>query len=265
MGLWDAIGSIFTGGGGDGGIFGSGPDYGIPGSGGGIGGIGSGGRSGSLGNSLVSALVPLGVAAGAAALANLLQGKSGINTQAVDQANAARSAAYQKNFTKIPLARRGLAALPRGYVPGVQPEPPRFVVTPGTQQYQPVPPLMIPPAGTGSPAPGYASGGVPHFTMGIAPLLHISAAPGAAHEGVVRGPGTGMEDLIPARNGHQEIRLSDGEFVIPADVVSQLGDGSTEAGARKLYEMMSNIRRAKYGRDQQPKPMEKLGGGILPG
>jgi hypothetical protein len=72
---------------------------------------------------------------------------------------------------------------------------------------------------------------------------------------MLRGPGDGMSDNIPAeirgRKGRQPARLADGEFVIPADVVSHLGNGSSEAGSRKLYKMMDNIRKARTGRTKQ--------------
>jgi len=60
--------------------------------------------------------------------------------------------------------------------------------------------------------------------------------------------GDGMSDEIEATiEGTQEARLSDGEFVIPADVVSHLGNGSSDAGARRLYEMMDKVRMARTG------------------
>ena len=59
---------------------------------------------------------------------------------------------------------------------------------------------------------------------------------------LLRGPGDGVSDSIPAVIGNkQPARLADGEFVIPARIVSELGNGSTEAGARKLYAMMERI------------------------
>ena len=69
---------------------------------------------------------------------------------------------------------------------------------------------------------------------------------------LLKGPGDGMSDSIPANiGGKQPARLADGEFVVPADVVSHLGNGSTDAGAKKLYTMMDNIRRARTGRKKQ--------------
>lgn len=68
----------------------------------------------------------------------------------------------------------------------------------------------------------------------------------------LQGAGDGMSDSIKARiGGVQEARLADGEFVIPADVVSHLGNGSSKAGAKKLYSMMDKIRKARTGRTRQ--------------
>ena len=66
------------------------------------------------------------------------------------------------------------------------------------------------------------------------------------------GRSDGMADRIKARiGGVQEARLADGEFVIPADVVSHLGNGSSKAGAKKLYMMMDRIRKARTGSKKQ--------------
>ena len=63
---------------------------------------------------------------------------------------------------------------------------------------------------------------------------------------LLRGPGDGVSDSIPAVIGKkQPARLADGEFVVPARIVSELGNGSTEAGARKLYAMMDRIQAAR--------------------
>jgi hypothetical protein len=62
----------------------------------------------------------------------------------------------------------------------------------------------------------------------------------------------GMKDDIPASiEGSQPALLADGEFVVPADVVSGLGNGSTDAGARQLYAMMEKVRAARTGRSKQ--------------
>jgi len=65
---------------------------------------------------------------------------------------------------------------------------------------------------------------------------------------LLRGPGDGVSDSIPASiGGKRPARLADGEFVVPARIVSELGNGSTEAGARKLYAMMDRIQKARRG------------------
>lgn len=69
---------------------------------------------------------------------------------------------------------------------------------------------------------------------------------------LLKGPGDGMSDNIPARIGKkQPARLADGEFVVPADVVSGIGNGSTDAGARRLYAMMDKVRQARTGKKKQ--------------
>jgi len=73
-----------------------------------------------------------------------------------------------------------------------------------------------------------------------------------AEGGYLNGEGDGMSDGISALiDGEQEAALSDGEFVIPADVVSHIGNGSSEAGASKLYGMMDKIRQARTGSTEQ--------------
>ena len=65
---------------------------------------------------------------------------------------------------------------------------------------------------------------------------------------LLRGPGDGVSDSIPATIGNKRpARLADGEFVVPARIVSELGNGSTEAGARKLYAMMDRVQSARRG------------------
>lgn len=69
---------------------------------------------------------------------------------------------------------------------------------------------------------------------------------------MLKGPGDGMSDSIPASiGGKQPARLADGEFVVPADVVSHLGNGSTDAGAKRLYGMMDKVRKARTGKKKQ--------------
>jgi hypothetical protein len=94
---------------------------------------------------------------------------------------------------------------------------------------------------------GFARGGMPGEYQAGGKLLD--------------GPGDGMSDDIPAvirGKGVQRAALADGEFVIPADVVSHLGNGSTKAGAKKLYEMMARVRQARTGKAKQA-PAVKTG------
>ena len=66
-----------------------------------------------------------------------------------------------------------------------------------------------------------------------------------------------MADKVPANiEGKQEARLSDGEFVIPADVVSHLGNGNSDAGAKVLQDMMRRVRKARTGNDKQGKEID---------
>lgn len=71
---------------------------------------------------------------------------------------------------------------------------------------------------------------------------------------MLKGPGDGMSDNIPGViGGKRPARLADGEFVVPADVVSHLGNGSTDAGAKQLYAMMDRVRAARTGTKKQGK------------
>jgi hypothetical protein len=74
---------------------------------------------------------------------------------------------------------------------------------------------------------------------------------------MLKGPGDGMSDSIPASIGSkQPARLADGEFVVPADVVSHLGNGSTDAGAKQLYSMMNKVRHARTGNSKQGRQIQ---------
>ncbi len=91
---------------------------------------------------------------------------------------------------------------------------------------------------------GYAHGGIASLAEGGQSHLGDYSDGGR----LLRGPGDGVSDSIPASIGDKRpARLADGEFVVSADVVSGLGNGSTEAGARKLYAMMDRIRKARTG------------------
>jgi hypothetical protein len=90
---------------------------------------------------------------------------------------------------------------------------------------------------------GYAQGGLTAFAMG-----------GNPKGGYLNGAGDGMSDSIPATiEGKQPARLADGEFVVPADVVSHLGNGSSKAGSKRLYAMLDKVRHARTGNKKQGK------------
>jgi len=113
--------------------------------------------------------------------------------------------------------------------------------------------------------PTYAEGGITDIDLGstatlsATPVTMMARGGGIADLGgysdggrLLKGPGDGMSDSIPARIGRrQPARLADGEFVVPADVVSHLGNGSTDAGAKQLYDMMDKVRRARTGNKKQ--------------
>jgi hypothetical protein len=77
---------------------------------------------------------------------------------------------------------------------------------------------------------------------------------GYAEGGYLSGGGDGMSDSIPATiEGKQPARLADGEFVVPADVVSHIGNGSSKAGSKRLYAMLDKVRQARTGHTKQGK------------
>jgi hypothetical protein len=85
-----------------------------------------------------------------------------------------------------------------------------------------------------------------------------SLIPNAQTEGLIAGKGNGgMDDDLRGNIGGKEtIAVSQDEFIVPADVVSMLGDGSSDAGAKELYNMMDRVRTEKYGTKQQAKPID---------
>jgi hypothetical protein len=128
-----------------------------------------------------------------------------------------------------------------------------YVTPPVAKRPTPMGQLNLRPPGAKADAAGSsldpemaAQGGIMHSSLG-----------GYASGGnprLLKGPGDGMSDNIPATIANkQPARLADGEFVIPADVVSHLGNGSTEAGAKRLHEMMNKIRKARTGNSKQGK------------
>ena len=87
--------------------------------------------------------------------------------------------------------------------------------------------------------------------------------PGSQKEGEIIGQGGGMDDLVQGMIGTQQpVAVSPGEYIVPADVVSGLGDGSTDAGVQELDGMLDRVRVERTGTTQQPAPLAK--GGMLP-
>jgi hypothetical protein len=114
--------------------------------------------------------------------------------------------------------------------------------------------------------PAQNSGNVTSPASGVASLMPVPEArdkiEGMAGGGMAKGrylQGTtdGMADKIPSFiDGKQKAALSHGEFVVPADVVSHLGNGNSDAGAKKLYEMMARVRKARTGNPKQGKRID---------
>jgi predicted HicB family RNase H-like nuclease len=115
-----------------------------------------------------------------------------------------------------------------------------------------------PPAETGNVSSSPASG-----VKALLPVpqaddtIDEMAGGGMAKGRYLQGTTDGMADKIPSSiDGKQKAALSHGEFVIPADVVSHLGNGNSDAGAKKLYEMMSRVRKARTGNPEQGKRID---------
>lgn len=111
---------------------------------------------------------------------------------------------------------------------------------------------------------GYADGGIasvapPGYDMMVGETPAYADGGGISDLGtysdggrMLKGAGDGMSDSIPGViGGKRPARLADGEFVVPADVVSHLGNGSTDAGAKQLYKMMDKVRAARTGTRKQ--------------
>ena len=104
------------------------------------------------------------------------------------------------------------------------------------QQMQP----QAPQGQQGGIAPGMASGGQMQGSRDQDGMLDHGAA-------------GGMDDSISSNNG--QVRVANNEFIIPSDVVSSVGDGSSKAGAARITAGIANLRKAKYGRSKQPPKM----------
>jgi len=205
---------------------------------------------------------------------------------ALKEEYARASAVPDYDDTEIKMASGGLASFGMGGVlrqlsgDNVPTQnyssPPQFTYNPDSQTYTQVSGGI---AGGADPAfkdPGFLAqfgrlaeyGGNPSNVNYILANVARQAQGGMAAGGIaslpeyaaggklLRGAGDGMSDDIPAviRGAKpQRAALADGEFVVPADVVSHLGNGSTEAGAKRLYSMMNQVRKARTGNPKQGK------------
>jgi hypothetical protein len=132
----------------------------------------------------------------------------------------------------------------------------KFKYDPNTYQYTAPVNRQYTPNYSGYAGAGYAEGGITDINRN-----QNYANGGIA--GLLKGRGDGMSDSIQATIADkQPARLADGEFVVPADVVSHLGNGSTDAGAKHLYKMMDKVRHARTGTKKQGKQI--AAGGYLP-
>ena len=98
----------------------------------------------------------------------------------------------------------------------------------------------------------FAGGGIASLRNAVSDIRQEYGFAGGGQARFLSGGGDGMSDSIPATIANrQPARLADGEFVIPADVVSHVGNGSSKAGAKKLYAMMDRVRKARTGKKRQ--------------
>lgn len=161
-----------------------------------------------------------------------------------------------------------------GAVPTAAPAPTKSI-------FAPKPSEKLPTTDRTTAAPATAAPAAQQAASGVSKLLPIPEKYTAAAEGglmglakggrampprYLRGETDGMEDKIPSNiDGVQPAKLSHGEFVIPADVVSHLGNGNSDAGAKVLYKMMDRVRHARTGTKKQGKrinPEKFTPGGI---
>jgi hypothetical protein len=102
---------------------------------------------------------------------------------------------------------------------------------------------------------GYGIGRLDNLAS--AEALNTAKTLGYKVGGYLDGEGDGMSDSIPATiEGKQPARLADGEFVVPADVVSHIGNGSSKAGSKRLYSMLDRVRKARTGHTKQGKEIK---------
>ena len=89
-------------------------------------------------------------------------------------------------------------------------------------------------------------------------MLLQQQVPNAQTEGIISGQGGGMDDMVNGMIGNQQgIAVSPGEYIVPSDVVSMLGDGSSDSGADRLDEMLEKIRINKTGTSVQAEEIDE--------
>jgi hypothetical protein len=133
----------------------------------------------------------------------------------------------------------GLAAADTSMMPNIQMQPQQNVDQQlGLQAFYPMMEQQLAMKGSNLQAQGYAEGGTANGGYSL----------GSYSDGgrLLRGLGDGVSDSIPAQIGdYQPARLANNEFVIPARIVSEIGNGSTDAGAKRLYEMMDRVQKRR--------------------
>lgn len=185
-----------------------------------------------------------------------------------------------KPFTRTPIAQPAYVPYAGGMAPVMGRQ--FFTTSYGTPAAAPATPAPVAPApepaptGTGDiPAPpgGYAPAPpdqpIGPITAADGGLMGLARGGRTLPPRYLRGETDGMADKLPSSiDGRQPAKLSHGEFVIPADVVSHLGNGNSDAGAKVLYKMMDRVRQARTGTKQQGKeinPEKFTPGGIASG
>ena len=148
---------------------------------------------------------------------------------------------YSPNLKQPWTASRTYTAPPKDY---------DYFEDPYFQRFGPI--TYTPPAGYEGAGKGGSGGYSPKLAEGGLAELAMAQGGRTLQPRYLGGITDGMADKVPASiDGRRPAALSDGEFVIPADVVSHLGNGNSSAGAKKLYEMMDRIRKARTGTTKQ--------------
>ena len=158
-----------------------------------------------------------------------------------------------KDLSPYEAARYRLA---QSYAKAGAPKTAGIGIAPASQNYGSIntDPAMVQAAMTAQQqqAQGAAQGGIMGYAGGGQTEYSLGGYADGGNPRLLKGPGDGMSDNIPATiAGRQPARLADGEFVVPADVVSHLGNGSTDAGAKKLHGMMDKVRMSRTGKKKQ--------------